>query len=270
MNTEEAFSHVVLIAVSSSSPVPPPPRWLPSVFAASQSVMGATSPLDSAPSTSSSSPARPHLLSSVRTLSSGDLPYHLVVGMPALSPTMEAGVIASWSVGEGERFTAGDALAEIETDKATIAFEAQDDGVVAKILADAGPDDISVGVPIMVTVEEEEDVEAFKDFVAEAPEPAAAPAPAPEPAPAPAPPVEEAPAAAAPAPAPAAPAQPVAAPVPPPVEVVAAAAPPSSEHLTVGPSWGNLASVASPIAKTLSAEQKAYVEKYGSTGQIPL
>ena len=58
----------------------------------------------------------------IRHLSSddGDLPYHLVVGMPALSPTMEAGTIAEWNVKEGEAFAAGDSVAEIETDKATI------------------------------------------------------------------------------------------------------------------------------------------------------
>ena len=100
-----------------------------------------------------------------RLLSS--LPYHLVVGMPALSPTMEAGTISSWKVGEGESFVAGDSLAEIETDKATIDFEAQDDGVVAKILVESGSGEINVGVPILVTVEEEDDVAAFKDFVLE-------------------------------------------------------------------------------------------------------
>lgn len=85
--------------------------------------------------------------------------------MPALSPTMEAGTIASWKVNEGESFGAGDSLAEIETDKATIDFEAQDDGVVAKLLVEAGSGEITVGVPIMVTVEDEADVAAFKDFV---------------------------------------------------------------------------------------------------------
>ena len=87
--------------------------------------------------------------------------------MPALSPTMEAGTISSWKVGEGESFSAGDSLAEIETDKASIDFEAQDDGVVAKILVEAGGGEINVGVPILVTVEEEGDVAAFKDFVVE-------------------------------------------------------------------------------------------------------
>jgi pyruvate/2-oxoglutarate dehydrogenase complex dihydrolipoamide acyltransferase (E2) component len=96
------------------------------------------------------------------------LPYHLVVGMPALSPTMEAGTISSWKVSEGQSFSAGESLAEIETDKATIDFEAQDDGVVAKILVNGGDGkEIKVGVPIMVTVEEEDHVGAFKDFVVE-------------------------------------------------------------------------------------------------------
>lgn len=58
-----------------------------------------------------------------RHMSSADLPYHLVVPMPALSPTMEAGTIAEWNVKEGDAFAAGDSVAEIETDKATMAFE---------------------------------------------------------------------------------------------------------------------------------------------------
>lgn len=81
---------------------------------------------------------------------------------------MEAGTISSWKVNEGDSFGAGDSLAEIETDKATIDFEAQDDGVVAKILVAGGDGkEINVGVPILVTVEEEDDVAAFKDFVVE-------------------------------------------------------------------------------------------------------
>ena len=98
-----------------------------------------------------------------------DLPYHLVMGMPALSPTMESGSIASWSLAEGDAFSAGDSLAEIETDKATMAFEAQDDGYIAKILVQAGNgDDVAVNTPIVVVVEEEDDVAAFADFVAPA------------------------------------------------------------------------------------------------------
>uniref|UniRef100_A0A6T7HJN7 Lipoyl-binding domain-containing protein n=1 Tax=Attheya septentrionalis TaxID=420275 RepID=A0A6T7HJN7_9STRA len=201
-----------------------------------------------------------------------DLPYHIVMGMPALSPTMEAGSISSWTVAEGESFMAGDSLAEIETDKATIAFEAQDDGVVAKHLVTAGDGaEIIVGTAILVVVEEPEDVAAFSSFVAPVEE-AAAPAPvavleppkkAPEPvvaaAPTPEPVVVATPPPAPVAVAPVVP-EPVAVPLP-----SAAAAP-----TTVGPAWGYLARTASPLAKMMSREQKAYIAKYGSTGQLPL
>lgn len=195
--------------------------------------------------------------------------------MPALSPTMEAGTISKWNVGEGDTFIAGDSLAEIETDKASIDFEAQDDGVVAKILVEAGSAEINVGVPIMVTVEEEDEVAAFKDFVPEVEEEAAAPVAAAEPAPVVeevAPPAVEV--------APVAP-EPVVAATPEPAPVVAAAAPePTVEAAAapaetaaatmVSPGWGNFARVKSPLASTLSASQKKYVEMYGSTGQMPL
>lgn len=219
---------------------------------------------------------RNHVLkkTAIRALSSSDLPYHIVVGMPALSPTMETGTISEWKFSEGESFSAGDSLAEIETDKATIDFEAQDDGVVAKLLVEAGSADITVGVPIMVTVEEEDDVASFKDFVVEA-----------EAAPAPAAPMEEevvAVAAVAAEPAPTPVPEPVVAAVPEPVPaqepVVAAVSEPVEEvvvssdasSVSVGPSWGNFARVKSPLAAMLSADQKKYIEKYGSTGQIPL
>lgn len=195
-----------------------------------------------------------------------DLPYHIVVGMPALSPTMESGTLAEWNVKEGDFFQAGDSLAKIDTDKASIDFEAQDDGYVAKLLIPANTEDVGVGVPIMVTVEEEEDVGAFADFVP--PEAEAAPA------------KEEAPvAASAPPPPPPPPAKSAAPtpPPPPPVEepIVAAAAktnasPESSSAPTMGPAWGTMAKVASPLAKTLAAQQKTYVESYGTTGQVPL
>jgi hypothetical protein len=64
--------------------------------------------------------------------------------MPALSPTMEQGNIVSWQVKEGDEIAPGTVLAEIETDKATLAFENQDEGFIAKILAPAGSKDIKV------------------------------------------------------------------------------------------------------------------------------
>lgn len=65
-----------------------------------------------------------------------------------------AGNIASWKKKEGDEIAAGDSIAEIETDKATMEWEAQDDGFVAKILLEAGAKDIAVGEPAMVVVEE--------------------------------------------------------------------------------------------------------------------
>mmetsp|Transcript_23177 Transcript_23177/g.54705 ORF Transcript_23177/g.54705 Transcript_23177/m.54705 type:complete len:538 (+) Transcript_23177:307-1920(+) len=95
-----------------------------------------------------------------------EYPDHVVVGFPALSPTMESGTIAKWEIAEGEEFSAGSVIASIETDKATMDFEAQDDGVLAKILKDgADATDLPVGTPIAIIVEEPEDVAAFADYV---------------------------------------------------------------------------------------------------------
>lgn len=113
-------------------------------------------------------------------------PYELLT-MPALSPTMEQGVIVSWDIPEGQEINAGDVLAQVETDKATVAFESVEDGFMAKILVDAGPGDIAVGVPVAVMCEEQADVAAFANFSLNASTPAAAaPEPAPEPVAAPA------------------------------------------------------------------------------------
>ncbi|TDH66371.1 hypothetical protein CCR75_005513 [Bremia lactucae] len=92
------------------------------------------------------------------------LPDHEVVGLPALSPTMEVGTIAKWNKSEGDFISAGDVVCEVETDKAVVDYEATDDSYLAKILAPAGSSDIAVGKPIFVTVQEEADVTAFKSF----------------------------------------------------------------------------------------------------------
>ena len=122
--------------------------------------------------------------------------------MPALSPTMEEGTLAKWLVKEGDTVASGDILAEIETDKATMEFEAVDEGTIAKILVPEGTDEVKVGTVIALIAGEGEDAGA----AASAPAPAApAQAAAAAPAPAPAPAVAPAPApASAPAPAPAA------------------------------------------------------------------
>ena len=86
--------------------------------------------------------------------------------MPALSPTMEEGTLAKWLVKEGDTVKSGQILAEIETDKATMEFEAVDEGVVGKILVAEGTAGVKVNTPIAVLVEEGE-------TVSDAPKPAA-------------------------------------------------------------------------------------------------
>jgi pyruvate dehydrogenase E2 component (dihydrolipoamide acetyltransferase) len=72
-------------------------------------------------------------------------PPHTVVTMPALSPTMTAGNIGTWQKKAGDTIAPGDVLVEIETDKAQMDFEFQEDGVLAKILKDSGEKDVAVG-----------------------------------------------------------------------------------------------------------------------------
>lgn len=104
--------------------------------------------------------------------------------MPALSPTMTEGSIQSWRVKEGDKFSAGDVLLEIETDKASMDVEAQEDGVVFKILQGDGSKGVPVGKRIAVLAEADDDVSTLEmpadeaaAKTAEAPAPAAAPTP---------------------------------------------------------------------------------------------
>jgi pyruvate dehydrogenase E2 component (dihydrolipoamide acetyltransferase) len=130
--------------------------------------------------------------------------------MPALSPTMEEGTLAKWLVKEGDDVKSGDILAEIETDKATMEFEAVDEGKIAKILVPEGSEGVKVGAPIAILAGEGEDASSAASAAPKADTaPPAAPAPAapkadatPKSAPPPQAPVET----------PAAPAQPAAAP----------------------------------------------------------
>ena len=89
--------------------------------------------------------------------------------MPALSPTMEEGTLAKWLVKEGDTVSSGQILAEIETDKATMEFEAVDEGTIGKILIPEGAEGVKVNTPIAVLLDEGEDASA-----AEAPGPAPA------------------------------------------------------------------------------------------------
>ncbi|KAL6931063.1 probable Dihydrolipoyllysine-residue acetyltransferase component of pyruvate dehydrogenase complex, mitochondrial [Hanseniaspora guilliermondii] len=91
-------------------------------------------------------------------------PPHNIIGMPALSPTMTQGGLAVWSKQIGDHLEPGCVLAEVETDKAQMDFEFQEEGYLAKVLVPEGSKDIPVNTPIAVYVEEEADVAAFKDF----------------------------------------------------------------------------------------------------------
>ncbi len=103
--------------------------------------------------------------------------------MPALSPTMTEGNLTAWLKAEGDTVAAGDVIAEIETDKATMEIEAVDEGVLGKILVAAGTEGIAVNTPIAIMLEDGEDAAALAAPAAPAAEPAPAPAaPPPEPA----------------------------------------------------------------------------------------
>lgn len=120
----------------------------------------------------------------------------IAIQMPALSPTMEEGTLAKWLVKVGDTVSSGDIMAEIETDKATMEFEAVDEGTIAHIQVDEGTEGVKVGTVIATLAEEGEDIDSVEPAGGggSAPAPAAsegraedAPAPSPAPASAPAP-----------------------------------------------------------------------------------
>ncbi|HEX3859621.1 MAG TPA: biotin/lipoyl-containing protein, partial [Pseudolabrys sp.] len=100
--------------------------------------------------------------------------------MPALSPTMEKGNLAKWLKKEGDKVKAGDVLAEIETDKATMEYEAVDEGTLAKIVVPEGTQDVAVNAVIAVLAAEGEDVKAAASAAKSAPAAKAPEAPKPQ------------------------------------------------------------------------------------------
>ncbi|CAG00528.1 unnamed protein product [Tetraodon nigroviridis] len=157
------------------------------------------------------------------------------ITLPALSPTMTMGTVQRWEKKVGEKLGEGDLLAEIETDKATIGFEVQEEGYLAKIMVPEGTRDVPLGTPLCIIVEKESDIAAFKDYVETGVADVSTPAPAPAPAPA----------------------------TPTPGPAAAAAAAPS------GPRKGRV--FISPLAKKLAAEKGidlAQVSGSGPDGRI--
>ena len=165
--------------------------------------------------------------------------------MPALSPTMTEGNLAKWHKKVGDTVKAGDVVAEIETDKATMEVEAVDEGVIGELVVPEGAQGVKVNAVIARLLEEGEDAAALKG----APKPAPAAAAPPSPAPA-------APKLAAPAPQAAAPA-PQPAPKPAPVAPAPAAAPATNGHDR---------SLASPLARRMAVQAGLDVARITGSG----
>ncbi|EEB07078.1 dihydrolipoamide S-acetyltransferase E2 [Schizosaccharomyces japonicus yFS275] len=121
----------------------------------------------------------PLLSNHVRTYATKKYPPHTIINVPALSPTMSEGNIGAYHKAIGDKIEVGDVLCEIETDKAQMDFEQQEEGYLAKIFIESGAQNVPVGVPLCLTVDDPEDVPAFADFKLEDAKPeeaAAAPA----------------------------------------------------------------------------------------------
>ncbi|ODV83854.1 hypothetical protein CANARDRAFT_29586 [[Candida] arabinofermentans NRRL YB-2248] len=173
-----------------------------------------------------------------RLYSTSKFPPHTVITMPALSPTMTQGNIIKWHKAVGDVLSPGESIAEVETDKAAMDFEFQEDGYMAKILVGDGSNDILVGTPVAVYVEEKDDVSAFADFTAAdaGSAPAAAPAAEEE---------KEAPKSADPTP-------------------ESASAPPKTQSKTPAPTGGRI--FASPLAKSIALENGIPLKEIKGTG----
>lgn len=128
---------------------------------------------------STPAPAQSEPVKAAQAAPAKSYPDHIVLEMPNLSPTMEKGNIAKWNKKVGDKVQAGDSLCGIETDKATVDFEMQEEGYIAKILYPDGAKDVPLGEPLALLVDEPSDIPAFADWVAGgAAEPEAAVTPA--------------------------------------------------------------------------------------------
>ncbi|XP_044525330.1 dihydrolipoyllysine-residue acetyltransferase component of pyruvate dehydrogenase complex, mitochondrial isoform X1 [Gracilinanus agilis] len=116
------------------------------------------------PQVSTAPPSAPVASSPSLQAPGSSYPPHLQVLLPALSPTMTMGTVQRWEKKVGEKLNEGDLLAEIETDKATIGFEVQEEGYLAKILIPEGTRDVPLGTPLCIIVEKEADIPAFADY----------------------------------------------------------------------------------------------------------
>ncbi|KAI9372644.1 dihydrolipoamide acetyltransferase component of pyruvate dehydrogenase [Aspergillus egyptiacus] len=189
----------------------------------------------------------PALSALSRFYASKSFPPHTIISMPALSPTMSAGNIGAWQKKAGDGLQPGDVLVEIETDKAQMDFEFQEEGVLAKVLKETGEKDVAVGSPIAVLVEEGVDVSAFESFGLEDAGEGASPSPAKE--------SQEAPKEAAQAPS-----------EPPTPELAAGAYEPDTSGEKLQPSLDREPTI-SPAAKALALEKGVPIKALKGTGR---
>lgn len=128
--------------------------------------LAATAPAaaSSAPSAPSAPAAGPAAPPPPAQAPGSSYPPHLKICLPALSPTMTMGTVQRWEKKVGEKLSEGDLLAEIETDKATIGFEVQEEGYLAKVLVAEGTRDVPLQTPLCIIVERESDIAAFADY----------------------------------------------------------------------------------------------------------
>ena len=191
------------------------------------------------------------------TTSSDSFPEHEVLGLPALSPTMETGTVAKWLKKAGDEIVAGDIICEVETDKATVDFEATDDGYLAKQLCEEGVS-LDVGHPIAVIVEDGENLAAFESFtlshaqsVEEEVEVVSLPKKQEVPEPTP---VSQTPAVAS--------------------TTVAATTTTTTQPITydgdVSAQWRREVLQRSPLSYSMTASQLRYIDEFGETGMEPL
>ena len=196
-----------------------------------------------------------------------------VVTMPALSPTMTSGKIAKWTKKAGDKVTSGETIGEVETDKASVDFVFQDEGFIAKFLVKEGAEDVPVGSPVCIVVDEESEIAAAQA----APAPTSTKKPSPTPVPVPAATPLSQPKVAAPVAAPAPIAAPAAVKVTPvvaPISVTPFSSTAVSTNSASGEylafeRWG-LSLTRAGMGAGIARAQRSYTDVFGYSGHDPL
>lgn len=106
----------------------------------------------------------PKMLNFLELRRFADFPSHTKLTMPSLSPTMAKGKILKWTKKEGDKLGPGDVICDVETDKATVGFEVQESGYLAKILVPEGSANIQIGTLVAIMAENESDIKKFENF----------------------------------------------------------------------------------------------------------